>query len=86
MMKALEEKAAVVSGGNSGIGLWTASRFQQEDAKIAISDRNKQTRDEAVGTIGNGGLTIQASGAKLAELDKFHMEVRRNWAELMCGL
>ena len=52
MMKRLGGKVAVVTGGNSGIGLATATRFQQEGARVAISGRNKKTLDEAVITIG----------------------------------
>ena len=51
-MNRLEEKVAVVAGGNSGIGLATAKRFHQERASVAISGRKKKTLDEAVKTIG----------------------------------
>jgi hypothetical protein len=71
-MKRLEGKVAVVTGGNSGIGLATAKRLQQEGAKVAISGRSKKTLDEAVKTIGNGVLAIQADVAKLADLDKLY--------------
>src|SRR6266571_5424923 len=54
-MKRLEGKVAVVTGGNSGIGLATAKRLQEEGARVAISGRSKKTLDEAVRTIGNGG-------------------------------
>ena len=74
-MDRLEGKVAVVTGGNSGIGLATAKRFQQEGARVAISGRSKKTLDEAGRTIGNGVLAIQADVAKLAELDKLYAEV-----------
>jgi len=74
-MDRLEGKVAVVTGGNSGIGLATAKRFQQEGAKVAISGRSKRTLDDAVKAIGNGVLAVQADVSKLAELDKLYQEV-----------
>ncbi len=59
-MKRLEGKVAVVTGGNSGIGLATAKRLQEEGARVAISGRSKKTLDEAVRTIGNGVVAVQA--------------------------
>src|SRR5258708_38331561 len=74
-MKRLEGKVAVVTGGNSGIGLATAKRFQQEGARVVISGRSKKTLDEAVRTIGNGVLSIQADVSRLADLDRLYKEV-----------
>jgi NAD(P)-dependent dehydrogenase (short-subunit alcohol dehydrogenase family) len=74
-MGRLEGKVAVITGGNSGIGLATAKRLQHEGARVAISGRNKKTLDEAVAAIGNGVLAIQADVASLADLDKLYMEV-----------
>jgi NAD(P)-dependent dehydrogenase (short-subunit alcohol dehydrogenase family) len=81
-MKRLEGKVAVVTGGNSGIGLATAKRFQQEGARVAISGRSKQTLDEAVRTIGNGVLAVQADVAKLADLDKLYREVSQKLGKI----
>lgn len=74
-MKRLEGKVAVVTGGNSGIGLATAKRLQEEGARVAISGRSKKTLDEAVKTIGNGVLAVQSDVAKLADIDKLFAEV-----------
>jgi NAD(P)-dependent dehydrogenase (short-subunit alcohol dehydrogenase family) len=82
MMKRLEGKVTVVTGGNSGIGLATAKRFQQEGAKVAISGRSEKTLDEAVKTLGNGVLAIQADVAKLAELDKLYAEVSQKLGKI----
>ena len=64
-MKRLEGKVAVVTGGNSGIGLATAKRFQEEGARVAILGRSRKTLDEAVKTIGNGVVAVQGDVAKL---------------------
>ena len=80
MIKRLEGKVAVVTGG--GIGLATAKRFQQEGARVAISGRSKKTLDEAVRTIGNGVVAIQADVAKLEELDKLYAEVSRKLGKI----
>jgi NAD(P)-dependent dehydrogenase (short-subunit alcohol dehydrogenase family) len=82
MMKRLEGKVAVVTGGNSGIGLATAKRLQEEGAKVAISGRSRKTLDEAVRTIGNGVLAIQADVAKLAELEKLYAEVSQKLGKI----
>jgi len=81
-MGRLEGKVAVVTGGNSGIGLATAKRFQEEGAKVAISGRSRKTLDEAVETIGNGVLAIQADVANLAELDKLYGEVSKKLGKI----
>jgi NAD(P)-dependent dehydrogenase (short-subunit alcohol dehydrogenase family) len=74
-MKRLEGKVAVVTGGNSGIGLATAKRLQEEGARVAISGRSKKTLDEAVRTIGNGAVAVQSDVAKLADVDRLYAEV-----------
>lgn len=74
-MKRLEGKVAVVTGGNSGIGLATAKRFQEEGARVAIMGRSRKTLDEAVKTIGNGVVAVQGDVAKLADVDKLYTEV-----------
>ncbi len=68
-------KVAVVTGGNSGIGLATAKRLQEEGAKVAISGRSKKTLDEAVKTMGNGILAVQADVSSLSEVDKLYAQV-----------
>lgn len=81
-MGRLEGKVAIITGGNSGIGLATAKRLQEEGAKVVISGRSKKTLDEAVRTIGNGVLAIQADVSQLDELDKLYGEVSKKLGKI----
>lgn len=45
-MKKLENKVAVITGGNSGIGLATVQRFLEEGAKVVFSGRRQEALDE----------------------------------------
>jgi len=81
-MKRLEGKVAVVTGGNSGIGLATAKRLQEEGARVAIAGRSKKTLDEAVKTIGNGVVALQADVSKLPEVDRLFAEVAKKLGKI----
>jgi NAD(P)-dependent dehydrogenase (short-subunit alcohol dehydrogenase family) len=81
-MKRFEGKVAVVTGGNSGIGLATAKRLQEEGAKVAIAGRSRKTLDEAVRTIGNGVVAVQADVAKLTDVDKLYAEVSKKLGKI----
>jgi len=74
-MKRLEGKVAVVTGGNSGIGLATARRFQEEGARLAIAGRNAHALLEAAQSIGNDVVTVQADVAKLENIDQLYQTV-----------
>jgi NAD(P)-dependent dehydrogenase (short-subunit alcohol dehydrogenase family) len=81
-MKRLEGKVAVVTGGNSGIGLATAKRLQEEGAKVAIAGRSRKTLDDAVRAIGNGVVAVQADVAKLTDVDKLYAEVSKKLGKI----
>src|SRR6266849_5599379 len=81
-MKRLEGKVAVVTGGNSGIGLASAKRLQEEGARVTIAGRSKKTLDEAVKTIGNGVLAVQTDVARLADVDKLYAEVSKKLGKI----
>src|SRR5580704_173243 len=81
-MKRLEGKVAVVTGGNSGIGLATAKRLQEEGAKVAISGRSRKRLDEAVKSIGNGVVAVQSDVASLTDIDKLFAEVSKKLGKI----
>jgi len=81
-MKRLEGKVALVTGGNSGIGLASAQRLHQEGASIAISGRNQKTLDEAVKLIGPDTLAVKADVSSAADLDKLYAAVSKKLGKI----
>ena len=68
-VKPLAGKVAVISGGNSGIGLAIAQRFVKEGAHVFIFGRRREALDEAVQLLGANVATIQADASELEDLD-----------------
>lgn len=62
-MKRLKDKVAVVTGGNSGIGLATAKLFAEEGAQVVITGRRQAALDDAVRIIGPAATGIQGDVA-----------------------
>ncbi|MGD2182297.1 glucose 1-dehydrogenase [Lusitaniella coriacea] len=58
-MARLAGKAAVITGGNSGIGLETAKAFIREGARVIIFGRDRATLDKAVEELGEGAISVQ---------------------------
>lgn len=81
-MKRLEGKVAVVTGGNSGIGLAAAQRLQEEGARVVVTGRNQKTLDEAVRTIGNGVLAVRADVSSSADLDRLYATVSQKLGKI----
>ncbi len=76
-MGKLDGKVAIVTGGNSGIGLATAQRFVAEGAYVFITGRRQAELDAAVKTIGKNVTAVQGDVAKLADLDKLYDVVKK---------
>jgi len=69
-MSGFTNKVAVITGGNSGIGLATAKEFSRHGAKVVISGRDERTLAEAATAIGGETLAVRADVSRLADLDK----------------
>ena len=72
----LEGKIAVITGGNSGIGLATAKRFVSEGAYVFITGRRQKELDVAVSEIGKNAIGIQGDVSNLTDLDKLYNTVK----------
>jgi NAD(P)-dependent dehydrogenase (short-subunit alcohol dehydrogenase family) len=72
----LEGKIAVITGGNSGIGLATAKRFVSEGAYVFITGRRQNELDAAVSEIGKNVTGIQGDVSNLADLDRLYNTVK----------
>lgn len=81
-MKKLQDKVAVITGGNSGIGLETAKRFVQEGAKVVITGRRQKELDEAVKYIGSNVIAIQSDVSNLKDLDRLYQAVKEKYGKI----
>jgi NAD(P)-dependent dehydrogenase (short-subunit alcohol dehydrogenase family) len=72
-----EGKVAVVTGGNSGIGLAVAKAFAAEGAKVAVTGRDEKTLREAERQIGAGTLALRADVSRPDELDRAFGEIKQ---------
>jgi NAD(P)-dependent dehydrogenase (short-subunit alcohol dehydrogenase family) len=76
--KRLDGKIAVITGGNSGIGLATAQRFVEEGAYVFITGRRQSELDAAVKQIGKNNVTgVQGDVSNLADLDRLYDTVKQ---------
>ena len=62
----LKNKTALITGGNSGIGLATAKLFVAEGAKVIITGRNKETLEAAAKELGPNALAVAADATDIA--------------------
>ena len=81
-MGKLEGKIALVTGGNSGIGLATAKRFVNEGSYVFITGRRNAELVAAVKEIGRNVTGVQGDVTNLADLDRLFAQIKREKGRL----
>jgi len=69
-MSRLNNKIAVITGGNSGIGFGIAEAFKNEGALGTIVGRNQDTLDNAVAQLGDNFISINADVTNPSDLER----------------
>jgi NAD(P)-dependent dehydrogenase (short-subunit alcohol dehydrogenase family) len=78
----LEGKIALITGGNSGIGLATAKQFVNEGAYVFITGRREPELAAAVKEIGRNVTGIPGDVANLGDLDRLFAQIKREKGKL----
>lgn len=76
-MQRLKDQIAVITGGNSGIGLATAERFIAEGAQVVLFGRNGKTLGEAVARLGAAATGVEGDVTNQADLDRLFDTVKQ---------
>ena len=78
----LKGKTALITGGNSGIGLATAKLFVAEGAKVIITGRDQARLDAAAKELGANGFAVQADANDVAALEKAFAQAAAKFGKL----
>ncbi len=81
-MGKLEGKVALITGGNSGIGLATAKQFVSEGAYVFITGRRGPELAAAVTEIGRNVTGVQGDVSNLDDLDRLFAQIKREKGKL----
>ncbi len=81
-MHSLQGKVALVTGGNSGIGLATAKEFHANGAKVVITGRNPETLEAVVHELGDNVLAVPTDISKLTDIDNLMTRAHEAFGKL----
>src|SRR4030088_2932631 len=81
-MSRLKGKIALVTGGNSGIGLATAKAFVNEGAYVFITGRREAELAVAVKEIAINVIGVRGDVANLADLDRLFAQIKQEKGRL----
>src|SRR4029078_8678833 len=81
-MGKLDGKVALVTGGNSGIGLATAKQFVHEGAYVFITGRRGAELAAAVKEIGRNVTGVQGDVSNLADVERLFAQIEQEKGKL----
>ena len=81
-MGKLEGKVAVITGGNSGIGLATAKEFNEQGAQVIITGRDQETLDAASREIGGNVVALRSDTSSLTEIDRLFAAIKEKFGHI----
>ena len=79
-MISLDNKSAVITGGNSGMGFATAQKFKELGANVIITGRNPTALAQAANEL--GVKAIVADQANLQDLDNLVDQVKTQFGSI----
>ena len=81
-MNRLQDKVAVITGGNSGIGFATAQEFSAEGARVVVTGRNPQAVQEAVAQLGGQAVGVVSDTGSMADVHQLAGQVQAHHARI----
>lgn len=75
-------KVAVVTGGNSGIGLGVAKAYAREGAAVVITGRDEKTLQTAAEEIGPGTMSIKSDASKISDIENAMAAIRERFGRI----
>ena len=81
-MRRLSGKTALITGGNSGIGLATARLFREHGARLIITGRDRASLDKAESELGEDVLALQSDAGNLGDIERLMERVAERFWQL----
>lgn len=81
-MQKLSGKTALITGGNSGIGLATAKLFLDQGARVAITGRDPESLDQAQKSLGQGTLALRSDASSVADIERLMQAVGEQFGHI----